>query len=368
MLAGRIIRGYLFSKANRNRQRSLRIFLGLMLSAFVLLSVISVMDYLQTTRFKYIKMVRSFPLTVEAGSEEEALSLVAAYSDLNPFIYRTGAGLIQLGGESIGVDIRYIDDSYNGGLSMRGDVSDGLLISYATYLDKDISSSILELTRLEKGKRVNMAPKLLNVPLAGFYSSYLGREFDERTVFMDFDMAASNDPYIVAFPVSDDMLMPLSAELEESGYDAKLWMESESSLYGAMLLEKIVMQVLLSSLFVIVFFQILQNSSMLASSKQRELVALHLMGVSRREIGGIAFMLGFFLSCSGIAAGALFSICFLKVLPFISTAFRGAVFKADFGSIAFISLFFILISALCYVRAFLRSLKEEAQMEVLNIA
>ncbi len=368
MLAHRIIKGYLFSKANRNRQRSVRIFLGLMLSAFVLLSVISVMDYLQNTRFKYIKMVRSFPLTVEVGDEEEALALLTEYEEFSPFIYRTGSGLLQLEEESIGVNIRYIDSSYEGGIVTKGELADGILLSYATYLEKDIPSSLLNLTRLEKGKRVNMAPKLLTLPLEGFFSSYLGSEFDSATIFMSLDMAADSDPYVVTFPVSDSELPILYNELQASGYNVYTWMEKESSLYGAMLLEKVVMEILLSSLFVIVFFQILQNSSMLASSKQREIVSLHLMGVGRGEICFIGFSLGFLLSASGIAVGLLASIGFLKVLPVFSSAFSGAVFKADLSSIAFIFVFFIAISALCYVKAFLRVLKEESQLEVLNIA
>ena len=67
----RIALGYLFSKNGKEASRNIRIALGLIFSTMVLLSVLSVMDHLQNSRFSYIQRIRSFPVVLKNPEQSD---------------------------------------------------------------------------------------------------------------------------------------------------------------------------------------------------------------------------------------------------------------------------------------------------------
>lgn len=362
----KLVLRYLLSPAGHNRQRVIRIFIGLSLSMAVLLSVISIMDYLQSSRFSTIKEVRSFPVTVE--TDQAGLDyLKAEYGDeYTLFGYKSGEGLLSSGTSAYATLIRYIGSDYEGGLYTSGALREGgILVPYTQIRNGTISSDVT-LTTLEHGRTVRLVPRRREYTVSGFFSTYLGSEFDSQMVFLPLSDAEDSLDYTVAFLSPDGEEEALSGRLASDGYDAVLWSEMETSLYSAMLMEKLVMELLLSSLFIILLVQIVQNASSLASAKRREIAALYLMGFSSRLLDVAAALTGALLAAVSMAFGTLISYLFLKLLPHINHAFSAAHFNIDLGSLLVFALLTVFFSSFFYLRAFRRFMGRRQIMEVVS--
>ena len=82
---------YSFSASNRHRGRVLRIVLSTAFSVAVLISVISVMDYLQGTRLRGVRDVRSFDAVVQGDVVDE---LSIRFPDASIFPYAEEDALV----------------------------------------------------------------------------------------------------------------------------------------------------------------------------------------------------------------------------------------------------------------------------------
>lgn len=358
---------YLFSRSGRNRSRNFRIFLGLTLSVIVMLTVISVMDYLQNNRFEFIKQVRSFPLTVECDDYETAAAVASDYSDrAYSFVYRTGEGLLTSGRVSAAVNIRYIDDSYAGGLYRSGSLSeDGILLPYMLLRQSGSAEAVV--TTLERGRVARFTQKSTSYKVSGYYTTSLGSEFDSSMVFLPLSAASEEAPSIAAFLLPAEDEAELRSLLEADGRGRVItWQEREGSLYGAMQLERIVMQLLLSSLFLIIMVQSIQNASSLAKAKRRESVALLLGGLTRHRIGALFVLSGEILVVSSLLAGTLLSLLVLKLIPHLVSAFSGVVFQLPLQLTLTLVLLLIGLSALIYSVCFRGTIRESDIREVIN--
>ena len=93
-MTGLVVWRYLFSKANRHRGRVVRIMISLALSTLIMLTILSMMDSMQSARTDALKRVRSFPVTVTVSSRDEAESLISEYGQqATGFVYREDLGL-----------------------------------------------------------------------------------------------------------------------------------------------------------------------------------------------------------------------------------------------------------------------------------
>ena len=101
MKRSKIVFRYLFTSSKKEKSRTIRIMVGLCFSTMVLLCVLSIMDHLQSGRFKYIKKIRSFPVTVKAESEIDIQALSDSLFDKAiVFAYKTGEGLLKVGNDT----------------------------------------------------------------------------------------------------------------------------------------------------------------------------------------------------------------------------------------------------------------------------
>ena len=184
----RIALGYLFSKNGKEASRNIRIALGLIFSTMVLLSVLSVMDHLQNSRFSYIKRIRSFPVVLKNPEKSDTEALKAEFSGLaTVFEYRTTEGLLKTGDGEAAVSVRYIGPDYEGGLVTNGGAGEKLLIPYRLYLSA--KGREVSLTTLEEGKVARIAPKTRTYASYAAFQTALGSEFDLQTVFLPLEAA-----------------------------------------------------------------------------------------------------------------------------------------------------------------------------------
>ena len=359
-MIGLLFSRYLISHEPRHRSRNIRILLGLVFSTLVLSTVLSVMDYMQEGRFDELKSIRSFPVVIEGG-EDMYDELIKEYSDRAiVFRYRTGEGLLRTDGNTLPVLIRYIDDGYAGAMNIVGKLEDGVLLPFSIF--RALGSSYeINLSRLESGNRVRNTIRERSFNVDGLYRTALSDSFDSSMLFMSYDSAPTEALYHLAFiPLTIDE-DELYEELKDRNIGAVIfWKDAEESLYGAMLLEKIVMLILLSSLFLIVLVEIHNDANLFAQSRKRELGALDLMGVERRYILSIFTLLGSCLALFGSLVGLVLSYGVLKLIPLFSSAFYGDALLLDTASLAVMITLVVLLSALLYFNSFRRVLVNSA--------
>lgn len=362
--AALILSRYLFCRQNRHRGRTVRIMVGLVISSLLMMCTLSVMDWLQEGRMDVLRQVRSFPLTVETGSLDEAQALADEYGDVaHVFTYRQDQGLLMAAGESRGVAVRYIDEDYDGSLyALTPAPQEGIWLPYRIYGGLAGQVSLMS---LEEGEAVKLAPKTREYTIEGYYQTRLS-DFDASTVFLPLDSAPDGLPWTVAFTRLSIDEETLGRELEESGWDVVMWYEGESLLYSALQLEKTIMTLMLSCLYLIVAVQIVQSASMLATTKRRECVALYLAGMRRRRLDAVFALLGFVLCLISLVLGLVAARLVLWMLPHIVPVLSQAVFDLDMVTFSIISLAMLTLSSISYGCAFDRNLDDAAMLEVLG--
>lgn len=308
---------YTFSKSNRNLSHSVRIIIGLALSTVVLLTVFSVMDFLQNEQFRTIKEVRSFPVSVLIDSSEKAQEILDELDEIaDGFYYKESAGLLESGNSTQSIFIRYIDETYNpSGMTFLYE-KNGLVAG--PRLVNSFSGDEIYLSVLEQGKRAVRVLSREEVKLSGYYYSTLGTDFDQNYVFLPILSAPSTAKgYLALFPKEGLSEEDILSYLKD--YDTLTWKEREGTLYNAMLIEKWIMLLLLSVLFLIILVQVYHNSKTLIRVKQKEIASLILLGVKESTINTVFFLSGAILCLVGVLIGTLLTVLLINLIPYIIT-------------------------------------------------
>jgi len=294
---------YAFSRSNGHRARVIRIIATLALSLLVLVSVLSIMDYLQKSRFEDIRNVRSFSVVVN-GDEREYLRSIYPSADI--FIYGEGEALI----EGRAFLVRFINDEYDGGLRfLKGD-SSSLVIPYSLY--REYRKDDYSVTMMLSGRSGRRLPKTDTIQISGIYSTSLGQEFDSLYVFMPLSLYEGE----VKTAIKGDVDLSKLA-----GMDYKTWKESESSLYSAFILEKTMMYSVISLLFIIILVSERQSVSIFFRSKEKERAELIVLGMEMEKANRV-FKLSFMLiTIISIALAFVLSFALLPILEHIISLF-----------------------------------------------
>lgn len=361
-----LVSRYMFSRQNRHRGRVIRIMVSLALSTLVMMSVLAVMDYLQSDRIEGVKAVQSFPLVASASSLEEALSIVQRHSGHSQcFIYKEDVALLDDGLSSGGVVVRYVDQDYKGGLYTTGAVAPerGIYLPYRSFSGQ-LFPSVTVMT-LEEGQALSRVPRSRTYAVEGFFQTSLP-DFDLSHVFLPLSSAPDSLEWLVAMIPVDISEEELALMLESEGVSFSLWSDRESTLYSALALERTIMTVLLASLYLIVLVQIIQSALMLARTKKRESVCLNLIGMTRFRTGFIFGLVGLSISLLASLLGLVLSLVALRIIPIVVSAPEGALFHLDWTSFLFLSILMAVLSFISYALAFRSTCTPEGRLEVLN--
>lgn len=364
----RLVFRYLLSPSNRHRSRTVRIIIGLAVSTLLMSVTLSVMEYLQSSRFDEVRRVQSFPVTVEVDSKDEAEALIAAHPDIPGFIYKEDLALMEAGGQGgEGVTVRYIDSGYKGYLltSRQGAVPTyGIMLPFRTH---GTSYADVTLTRLGSGQAARIVPHSSTWHVEGWFQTTLP-DFDASHVFLPLSQAPEDLPWICAFMCAEGQEEALVASIGEAGFDAVPWWEAESALHGALMLEEAVMTALLSTLYIVVFVQVVQSALMLSRTKRRESVTLYLLGMERWHIVVDFGLVGAIMSVMAAAIGIILSLVVLHFLPYAPFVRAGgdAVFHLPWVTVLVLAALMSVLSFISYAAAFRSNLGKEGVEEALD--
>ena len=331
---------YAFPHSKALRSRSVRIMLTVMLSLTVVTVVISVMNFLQGSRFDSIRDVRSFDCTVEGDCSDEISALLP---DAVVFTYGDGEAITESGSYLV----RYIDSSYEGGLEFyMGDTST-LAVPYTFYRRNGWKS--VTLSTLKSGKKVTSL-KSTDYEISGIYYTALGSEFDDTMLFLPLEDADENVILKTAVKGADDEDIAL---LENAGYTVTRWQDAESSLYGAFLVEKALMYALLSLLFIIIAVSTKSSVALFSSSREREMAELEILGLEKRKVRVVSFLSFLIVIALGIVLALAVGTVVLHALESFSRNSDKIVsmtLTLPLGGFLFFSLFMVLVTVVSSMR------------------
>lgn len=339
-------------------------FLGIMLGVATLIIVMSVMNGFRTELITRILGLNghlnvystSGPLT-NYDNMADLVHGVDGVVDVFPTI--EGQALMTVRGVSSGVIVRGLraDD-----LSRRPVLSTSIIEGNLDFYRQDmiaIGTRMSERLGLHPGDRVRMMSSVRKstpfgeMPVERTFTIGLVfdvgmYEYDNNFIYMPLslaqkfyqykDDAVSNLEVLVDNPsIARDLKDEIAFKVEGRAgvYD---WMDSNSSFFNALQVERNVMFLILTLIVLVAAFNIISSLIMLVKDKGSDIAILRTMGASRGMIMRIFFLTGASIGVAGTAAGAALGIAFASNIEAIRQwieGFSGAELFA--GEIYFLS-------------------------------
>ena len=358
-------------------------FLGIALGVAVLIVVMSVMNGF---RSELINKINGFNPHLKIYSYDESIDLTKLKNDKikniskNFFLSNTGEAVIIHNSYTKGIILRgYLKDDFKKLRVINNDnfigkksisynhISIGKELSF--ILDIDIGDKINIISPSSVMSIAGSLPKQKSFIIESIFESEIN-EFNQNIAFLNlseleefFDLD-KNDRYLEVF-LKDPKNIEVKKEIFQTIFDDKLinsWADLNQSLFSALKVERNVMFIILSLIILIAAFNIISGLTILVKNKTRDIAILKSIGVQKKSITNIFFLVGFligtFSTISGIIIGVVFSINIESVRSLISNLFNISLFpeeiyflskmpsEIDPFSILIISLFSIAVTCL----------------------
>ena len=358
-------------------------FLGIALGVAVLIVVMSVMNGF---RSELINKINGFNPHLKIYSYDESIDLTKLKNDKikniseNFFLSNTGEAVIIHNSYTKGIILRgYLKDDFKKLRVINNDnfigkksisynhISIGKELSF--ILDVDIGDKISIISPSSVMSIAGSLPKQKSFIIESIFESEIN-EFNQNIAFLNlseleefFDLD-KNDRYLEVF-LKDPKNIEVKKEIFQTIFEDKLinsWADLNQSLFSALKVERNVMFIILSLIILIAAFNIISGLTILVKNKTRDIAILKSIGVQKKSITSIFFLVGFligtFSTISGIIIGVVFSINIESIRSLISNLFNISLFpeeiyflskmpsEIDPFSILIISLFSIAVTCL----------------------
>ena len=239
----------------------------------------------------------------------------------------------------------------------------------AISLDLKVDDKITLMSSAGIQTIIGSLPKQESFTISSIFNSGFA-EFDQNVIFMPVE------DVIPFFEVSDDdLFLEIYLKKPEHVEDAKKkiqnlfsdyfvysWADLNQSFFGALKVERNVMFIILSLIIIVAAFNIISGLTILVKNKTKEIAILRTLGVSKKSIAKIFFLvgfsIGFFATLTGVLLGVLFSHNIEKIRSLLSDLFNISLFpeeiyflskmpsEIDLNSILIITLCSLAITAL----------------------
>lgn len=301
---------YAFSTSNRHRSATLVIMFGIAVGMLAIISMLSLMNSLQTDLLDQVKSIESFHLQItfspsdsEASIEEitQKLQNIAHVQQVFPHVNTQVMVQHQRADQSSTARLRIIDSSVwesDNPFSERMFLWDGrppqpLEIAISPHMAKKLGAHIgdtLRITVLGAGKTAVLAPSTITMTISSLFQSGLP-EFDTSTIIADIDpLMTTIGPKRVVYGLylepnyinkSQEVVQAIATQFPHS--TIRTWQQVNSAFYSALTLEKVMMYIFLFFMFFILAVNMKNASSRLLFVKQRELAILRALGLRKES-------------------------------------------------------------------------------------
>jgi len=183
-------------------------------------------------------------------------------------------------------------------------------------------------------------PKQETFIVSSIFSSGLS-DFDQNVIFMPMLDAFSlfdkdeKDMHLEIFLKNPENVDLIKNDIQNlsSDYFVYSWSDLNKSLFGALKVERNVMFIILSLIIIVGAFNIISGLTILSKNKTKEIAILRTIGVSRKSISKIFFLvgfsIGFFATLTGAILGILFSYYIEEIRFILSSLFNITLFPEE---------------------------------------
>jgi len=363
-------------------------FTGIALGVAILIIVMSVMNGFRTELIDKILgfnphiIVKPF----EKKITQDELNILDNISEKisSTALTFNGQGILINKENTIGVIVRsYVDDDIEKIDLIKNGIIDGSLDSFEKnkiIIGKELAISL----NLVVGDDIalmstsNLQTPFGNLPLqerftiSSVFSTGLA-EFDQNVIFLPFKNANSlfelddkdiNLEIFLNKPDSADFIKEKIQKIFTNHY-VYSWTDLNRSFFGALKVERNVMFIILTLIIIVAAFNIISGLTILVKNKTKEIAILRTLGVSKKSVTKIFFLIGFTIgslaTLTGVTFGILFSYYIEEIRILITTIFNIKLFpeeiyflnqmpsEINIGYILIISFFSLIITFLATI-------------------
>jgi len=331
-------------------------FTGIALGVAILIIVMSVMNGFRT---ELIDKILGFnphiivkPYEKEITKNYENKLNVIKDSVLRSTFTFNGQGILLSKKNTKGILIRsYINDEINEIALIKKGIIDGSLESFkknSVSIGKDlaISMDLIVNDEISLMSTSNIETPFGNLPtqekfiVSSIFSTGFA-EFDQNVIFIPFENANSlfelnkTDINLEIFLNEPEKVQIFKNKIQNlfSEHYVYSWADLNKSFFGALKVERNVMFIILTLIIIVAAFNIISGLTILVKNKTKEIAILRTLGVSKKSIAKIFFVIGFTIgflaTISGIIIGVLFSYYIEEIRILITSLFNIKLFPEE---------------------------------------
>lgn len=304
-----LVSRYGFSKENRHRQNNIRIVISLAFCMASMLVILSAMQALSSSRIRQIRTYETFDLQVPVSGWEAGNQLVQALSaekEIDAFVVAEEPAMLTAEGGGKLVQIRYLEESSPWFAKLHVQGEKGWMLSpMLSWRCKVSVGSKMEVSSIATGKQARVVPKRTAHTVEGTFRS--GDEtLDGSYVLAPLADAPANAFWYVALStrMPADKVKHLVRATNPT-LDPLSWKDLRASLYGALMLEQLVVRFVFLVLLCIILLSVKRAIERLVRGKRREIGTLYTMGLNRKTLVKV-FLLE---SLCATMVGLFFGLC-----------------------------------------------------------
>ena len=166
-------------------------------------------------------------------------------------------------------------------------------------------------------------------------------EFDQNVIFMPIENAMSlfelseTDIDLEIFLKKPEKVELIKDDIQRifNNHYVYTWADLNKSFFGALKVERNVMFIILTLIIIVAAFNIISGLTILVKNKTKEIAILRTMGISKKSIGKIFFLIGFTIgliaTITGVLIGVLFSYYIEEIRTLITSIFNIQLFPEE---------------------------------------
>ena len=360
-------------------------FLGIALGVAVLIIVMSVMNGFRTELIDKILgfnahiIIKPYEKKIESQNLNELNSLSNIIEKM--MFSFNGEGILINKNNTKGILVRgYLKNDLKKIKLLQRGIFEGSLENFnkntvsigkdlAISLDLKVDDKITLMSSAGIQTIIGSLPKQESFTISSIFNSGFA-EFDQNVIFMpvedaiSFFEASDDDLFLEIYLKKPEHVNEAKKKIQNlfSDYFVYSWADLNKSFFGALKVERNVMFIILSLIIVVAAFNIISGLTILVKNKTKEIAILRTLGVSKKSIAKIFFLvgfsIGFFATLTGVLLGVLFSHNIEKIRSLLSDLFNISLFpeeiyflskmpsEIDLNSILIITLCSLAITAL----------------------
>ena len=210
----------------------------------------------------------------------------------------------------------------------------------AISLDLKVDDKITLMSSAGIQTIIGSLPKQESFTISSIFNSGFA-EFDQNVIFMpvedaiSFFEASDDDLFLEIYLKKPEHVEEAKKKIQNlfSDYFVYSWADLNQSFFGALKVERNVMFIILSLIIVVAAFNIISGLTILVKNKTKEIAILRTLGVSKKSIAKIFFLvgfsIGFFATLTGVLLGVLFSYNIEKIRSLLSDLFNISLFPEE---------------------------------------